>query len=174
VTSPDIEVGEERDTSITSSAAVPMTEFREDKSADDDSRVELEVKSQLDKEVSHSPVIELGGEKKMSNNSSAAASMTEFRETKSTAEDLTDELEVKRQLDKDRTHTNSEVGGGEQQLKNKWDVEFKVDETITIIEVEGMKKDEAQAEIVAEKACSRRSCALLLLYSFILRDLGLS
>ena len=97
-----------------------MTEFREDKSADDDLRVELEVKSQLDKEVSHSRVIEVGGEKKMSNNNSVAASMTKFRETKSTTEDLRVELEVTSQLDKDRTRTNSEVGGGEKQLKNKW------------------------------------------------------
>ena len=43
------------------------------------------------------------------------------------------ELEVNRQIDKDRTHTHSEVGGGEKQLKNKWAVEFKVDETITIM-----------------------------------------
>ena len=67
--SPVIEVGGERDTSINSSAAVSMFEFREGKSADDDLRVELEVNSQLDKDVSHSPVI--------------AASMTEFREGKS-------------------------------------------------------------------------------------------
>ena len=64
----------------------------------------------------------MGGEKKMSNNNSAAASMTKLRETKSTAEDLRVELEVKSQLDKDRTRTNSEVGGGEKQLKNKWAV----------------------------------------------------
>jgi hypothetical protein len=66
--------------------------------------------------------------------------------------DLTVELEVKNQLDKDRSHTNSEVGGGEKQLKNKWAVEFKVDETITIIEVGGKKRAEAQAEIGAEEA----------------------
>ncbi len=129
-----------------------MTEFREDKSADYDLRVELEVKSQLDKEVSHSRVIEVGGEKKMSNNNSAAVSMTKFRETKSTAEDLRVEVEVTSQLDKDRTHTISEVGGDEKQLKNKWTVEFKVDETITIIEVGGGKKAEAPVEIGTEKA----------------------
>jgi hypothetical protein len=44
------------------------------------------------------------------------------------------------------------VGGGEKQLKNKWTVEFKVDETITIIEVGGGKKAEAPVEIGAEKA----------------------
>ena len=66
--------------------------------------------------------------------------------------DLRVELEVKNQLDKDRSHTNSEVGGGEKQLKNKWAVEFKVDETITIIEVGGKKRAEAQAEIGAEEA----------------------
>ena len=38
--------------------------------------------------------------------------MTEFREVKSADDDLKVELEVKNQLDKDRTHTNSEVGGG--------------------------------------------------------------
>jgi hypothetical protein len=46
-----IEVGGARDTSITSSAAASMTEFRESKSADDDLRVELEVKRQLDIDV---------------------------------------------------------------------------------------------------------------------------
>ena len=61
------------------------------------------------------------------------------------------ELEVQNQLDKDRTDTNSEVGGGEKQLKNKWAVEFKADETITIIEVGAKKRAEAQAEIGAEK-----------------------
>ena len=66
-----------------------------------------------------------GGERDTSINSSAAASMTDFREVKSTADDLRVGLEVKTQLDKDRTHTNSEVGGGENQLKNKWTVEFK-------------------------------------------------
>ena len=43
------------------------------------------------------------------------------------------------------------MGGGEKQLK-KWAVEFKEDETITLIEVGGKKRAEAQAEIVAEKA----------------------
>jgi hypothetical protein len=94
----------------------------------------------------------VGGERDASINSSAAASMTEFREVKTTADDLRVELEVKNQLDKDRTHTNSEVGGGKKQLKNKWAVEFKVDETITIIEVGGKKRAEAQAEIGAEEA----------------------
>ena len=108
--SPVIEVGGERDTSMNSSAAASMTEFREVKSTAD--RVELEVKSQLDNDVSQSPVIEVGGERDTSINSSAAASMTEFREVKSTA-DRGVELEL------DRTHTNSEVGGGEKQLKNK-------------------------------------------------------
>ena len=60
--SPVIEVGGERDTSIISSAAASMTEFREVKSTADDLRVELEAKSQLDKDVSQSPVIEVGGE----------------------------------------------------------------------------------------------------------------
>ena len=111
-----------------------MTEIREVKSKADDWRVELEVKNQLDKDVSRSPVIEVGGERDASINSSAAASMTEFREVKPTADDLRDTsvnsstaasmtefrevkapdvkvgLEVKSQLDKDRTHTNSEVG----------------------------------------------------------------
>jgi hypothetical protein len=104
------------------------------------------------KDVSRSPVIEVGGERDTSINSSAAASMTEFREGKSADDDLRVELEVKNQLDKDRTHTNSEVGGGEKQLKNKWAVEFKADETITIIEVGGKKRAEAQAEIGAEEA----------------------
>ena len=44
------------------------------------------------------------------------------------------------------------MGGGENQLKNKWAVEFKEDETITLIEVEGRKRAEAQAEIGAKKA----------------------
>jgi hypothetical protein len=66
--------------------------------------------------------------------------------------DLRVELQVKSQIDKDRTHTHSEVGGGEKQLKNKWSVEFKADETITIIEVGGKKRAEAQAEIGAEEA----------------------
>ncbi len=48
--------------------------------------------------------------------------------------------------------THSEVGGGEKQLKNKWVVEFKGDETITIIEVGAKKRAETQAEIGAEEA----------------------
>jgi hypothetical protein len=99
------------------------------------------------RDVSRSSFIEVGGERDTSINSSAAASMTEFREVRTTAE-----LEFKSQLDKDRTHTNYEVGGGEKQLKNKWAVEFKVDETITIIEVEGKKRAKAKAEIGAEEA----------------------
>ena len=71
--SPVIEVGGERDTSIISSAAASMTEFREVKSTADDLRVELEVKSQLDNDVSQSPVIEVGGEGDTSIISSAAA-----------------------------------------------------------------------------------------------------
>jgi hypothetical protein len=43
--SPVIEVGEERDTCINSSAAASMTEFREVKTTTDDFRVELEVKN---------------------------------------------------------------------------------------------------------------------------------
>ena len=117
---PVIEGGGDRDTNINSSAAASMTEFREVKSKADDLRVELEVKSQLDKDVSHStPVIEVGRKRNMSINNSAAASMTELREVKSTTEDLRVELEVKNQLDKDRTGTNSEVGGGEKELKDK-------------------------------------------------------
>jgi hypothetical protein len=77
--SPVIEVGRERDTNIASSAAASMTEFREVKSTADDLR---------DTSV----------------NSSTAASMTEFREVK--APDVKVGLEVKSQLDKDRTHTN--------------------------------------------------------------------
>ena len=71
--------------------------------------------------------------------SSAVASMTEFSEVKSTAEDLRVGLEVKTQLDKDRAHTDSKGGGREKQLKKKWAVEFKEDETITLIEVGGQK-----------------------------------
>ena len=102
--SPVIEVGGERDASINSSAAASMTEFREVKSTADDLRIELEVKSQLDKDVSQSPVIEVGGERDTSITSSAASSMTEFREVKLTADDLKVELEVKSQLDKDVSH----------------------------------------------------------------------
>jgi hypothetical protein len=101
------------------SAAASMTEFREVKLTADGLIVELEVKSQLDKDVSRSSVTEVGGERDTSIASSAAASMTEFREGKSAADDLRVELEVKNQLDKDTTHTHSEVGGGEKQLKNK-------------------------------------------------------
>ncbi len=61
--SPVIEVGGERDTSFNSSATASTTEFREVRLTSDDLRVELEVKSQLDKDVSHSPVMEVGGEK---------------------------------------------------------------------------------------------------------------
>jgi hypothetical protein len=78
--------------------------------------------------------------------------MTEFREGKSAADDSRVEQEVKSQLDKDRTHTNSEVGGGLKKHKNMWDVEFKEDESITLIEVRGKKRAEAQAEIGAEEA----------------------
>ena len=99
-----------------------MTEFREVKSTADDLR---------DKSI----------------NSSTAASMTEFREVK--APDVKVGLEVKSQLDKDRTHTNSEVGGGEKQLKNKWAVEFKADETITIIEVGGKRDTSINSSTVA-------------------------
>jgi hypothetical protein len=105
-------VGEERDTSITSSAAASMTEFREVKTTADDLRVELEVNRQLDKDVSHSPVIEVGEKRDTSITSSAAASMTEFREGKSGDDDLRVELEVKRQLDKDVSRSPViEVGG---------------------------------------------------------------
>jgi hypothetical protein len=52
----------ERDTSINSSASASMTELIEVKSTADRG-VELEVKSQLDNDVSHSPVIEVGGER---------------------------------------------------------------------------------------------------------------
>jgi len=121
----------------------------------------------------------VGGERDTSiNRSEAISSMTEFREVKSTDDRVG--FEVKTQLDedrthtnsevgggekqlkdkwavefdKDRTHTNSEVGGGEKQLKNKWAVEFKEDKTITLIEVRGKKSAEAQAEIGAEEAIS--------------------
>jgi hypothetical protein len=57
------------------------------------------------KDVSHSPVIEVRGERDTSINSSAAASMTEFREVKSAADDLRVEIEVKNQLDKDVSHS---------------------------------------------------------------------
>ena len=45
---------------INSAAAASMTAFVEVKSTADDLRVELEVKKQLDKDVSHSPVIQVG------------------------------------------------------------------------------------------------------------------
>ena len=100
--SPVIEVGGERDTSTNSSDTDSMTEFREVKSIVDDLRVELEVKNQPDKDVSHStPVIEVGRQRNMSINNSAATSMTEF--VKSTEENLGVGLEVKTQFDKDRT-----------------------------------------------------------------------
>jgi hypothetical protein len=86
--SPVIEVGGERDASIASSAASSMTEFREVKLTADGLRVEQEVKSQLDKDVSRSPVIEVGRERDASIASSAASSMTEFREVKLTADGL--------------------------------------------------------------------------------------
>ena len=58
---------------INSSAAASITEFREVKSTADDLRVELDVKNQLDKDVSQSPVIEVGEERDTSITSSAAA-----------------------------------------------------------------------------------------------------
>ncbi len=66
-----------RDMSIARSAAVSMTEFRDVKLTSDGLRVELEVKSQLDKDVSHSPVIEVGGERDTNIVSSVAVSMTD-------------------------------------------------------------------------------------------------
>ena len=110
--SPVIEVGGERDTSINSSAADSMTEFREVKSTSDDLRVELERKDQLDKDVSHSPVIEVGEERDTSINISTADSMTEFREVKSTVDDLRVELEVNNQLDKNVTHSTPVIEEG--------------------------------------------------------------
>ena len=53
------------------------------------------------------------------------------------------ELEVENQLDKDITHTNSDVGVGEKQLKNKWAVLFKEDETITLIR--GGRKEKSRS-----------------------------
>jgi hypothetical protein len=117
--SPVIEVGRERDASITSSAATSMTVFREVKLTADGLTVEQEVKSQIDKDVSRSPVIEVGRERDASITSSAASSMTVFREETSADDDLTVEQEVKSQIDKNRTHTNSEVGGEEKKFKNK-------------------------------------------------------
>ena len=61
----------------------------------DDLRVELEIKIQLDKDVPRSPVIEVGVARDTSTNSSAASSMTEFREVKSTADNLRVELRSK-------------------------------------------------------------------------------
>jgi hypothetical protein len=50
-----------------------VSEFSQVKSIAKDLRVELEVKNQLDKDVSHStPVIEVGGQRNMSINNSAA------------------------------------------------------------------------------------------------------
>ncbi len=63
------------------------------------------------KDVSQSPVIEVGGERDTSIISSAAASMTELREVKSTA-DRGVELEVKSKLDNDVSQSPViEVGG---------------------------------------------------------------
>ena len=42
------------------------------------------------------------------------------------------------------------MGGGEKQLKNKWAVEFKEDETITLIEVGAKKRADTQAVIELE------------------------
>ena len=58
--SPVIEVCGKRDKCINSSTEDSMTEFREFKSTTDDLRVDLEVKDQFDKDVSHSPIIEVG------------------------------------------------------------------------------------------------------------------
>ena len=71
----------------------------------------LEVKNQLDNNVSQSPVIEVGGQRDTSINRSTVFSMTEFREVRSTSDRVG--FAVKSQLDKDKAHTNSEVGGGE-------------------------------------------------------------
>ena len=61
------------------SDAVSVSVFSEVKSTAKDLRVELEVKKQLDKDASHSsPVIEVGGQRDMSINNSAEASMTKF------------------------------------------------------------------------------------------------
>ncbi len=79
-------MGGERDAIIVSSVASSMTEFREVKTTADGLRVEQEVKSQLDQDVSRSPVIELGGERDAIIASSAASSMTEFREVKTTTD----------------------------------------------------------------------------------------
>jgi hypothetical protein len=81
--------------SIVSSAASSMTEFREVKTTADGLIAEVEVKSQLDKDVSRSPIIELGGERDAIIVSSAAVSMTEFREVKTTGDGLRVEVEVK-------------------------------------------------------------------------------
>ena len=65
--------------SLNNSAAASTTKFREVKSATDDSRVELEIKIQLDKndlDESHSPVFEWARD--MIINNAAAASMTAF------------------------------------------------------------------------------------------------
>jgi len=51
---------------------------------------------------SRSPIIEVGGKRDTSITNSAASSTTEFREVKSTDDRVG--LEVKPQLDKDRTH----------------------------------------------------------------------
>jgi hypothetical protein len=98
----EVKLTTERDTIINSSTTDSMTEFRGVKSTVDDLRVDLEVERQIDKDVSCSPVIEVGGERDASINRSASVSMTEFREVKSTADDLRVELEVKNHLDKYR------------------------------------------------------------------------
>ncbi len=99
--SPVIQVGGERDANINSSTTTSMTEFREVKSTTDDLRVEFEVQPHLDKDVSRSPVIELGRERDASITSSVATSMTEFIEVKLKTDGLIVEFEVKSQLDKD-------------------------------------------------------------------------
>jgi len=86
--SPVIEVGVESDEIINRSVGTSMTEFREVRTTEDDVIVEIEVKSQSDKDFSHSPVIEVGGERDTSINNSTTASMTEFREGKSDVDDL--------------------------------------------------------------------------------------
>jgi hypothetical protein len=126
--------------------------FSEVKSTAKDLRVELEVKKQLDKDASHSsPVIEVGGQRDMSINNSAEASMTKFWEVQLQPR-IQSRAWGQKPVDKNRTYTNSEVGEGKKELKDKWTVEFKEDETIALIEVGGQERAEAQAEIGAEKA----------------------
>ena len=98
--SPVIEVGGERDTSINSSAAASMTEFREVKSTAD--RVGLEVKSQLDNDVSQSPVIEVGGEMRMKKAHADATSMTKCSEVKPRARIITDDAEWRAKIERGR------------------------------------------------------------------------